>query len=46
MGLITNGLYDVLKQLLKRPDPQQATEIIQIEQPDGTKTIIIRKRDV
>jgi hypothetical protein len=41
-GVGTNALYDLIKQALTRKGVKKQTEITQIEQPDGTKILIVK----
>jgi hypothetical protein len=38
----SNALYDLIKTTLARRSVKKTTEIIQIEQPDGTKVLVVR----
>lgn len=42
LNLVSDALYDLIKLALARRGVQQTTEIIQLEQPDGTKLLVIR----
>jgi hypothetical protein len=42
IGVAGNALYDLIKTALARRSVKKTTEIIQIEQPDGTKVLVVR----
>jgi hypothetical protein len=42
VGVAGNALYDLIKTALARRSVKKTTEIIQIEQPDGTKVLVVR----
>jgi len=41
-GVGTNALYDLIKKALTRKGVKKQTEITQIEQPDGTKILVVK----
>jgi hypothetical protein len=42
VGLATNALYDLIKGVLTKRGISRRTEILQMEQPDGTCLLVIR----
>lgn len=42
INVASNALYDLIKTTLARRSVKKTTEIIQIEQPDGTKVLVVR----
>ncbi len=42
LGVAGNALYDLIKQALIRKGVQNQTEIVQIDQPDGTKILVVK----
>ena len=41
-GVGTNALYDLIKKALTRKGVNKQIEITQIDQPDGTRTLIVK----
>ena len=42
MGIAANALYDLIKQVLVKQGVRKQTEIVQYEQPDGTKMLVVK----
>lgn len=42
LNVVSNALYDLIKKVLAKKGVQQRTEIIQLDQPDGTRLLIVR----
>ena len=42
LNVVSNAVYDLIKQTLAQRKVTKKTEIIQLEQPDGTKLLVIR----
>ncbi len=46
IGLVTNAIYDVLKNaLIKKGKPHKHTKITQLKQPDGTQLIVVDEEE-
>jgi hypothetical protein len=41
LGVAGNALYDLLKELLIRQGVRRRTKIVQVEQPDGTRLLVV-----
>jgi hypothetical protein len=42
VGLATNALYDLIKAALLKRGVRKRTEMIQLDQPDGTRLIVVQ----
>lgn len=44
-GLATNALYDLIKATVTEQKPAVTTEIVALDQPDGTRLLIVRRQE-
>ena len=41
IGVATNALYDLIKQVLTKKGVREQTQIVKIDQPDGTHILVV-----
>jgi hypothetical protein len=41
LGVASNALYDLIKELLMEQGVRKRTEIVQVEQPDGSRMLVV-----
>jgi hypothetical protein len=41
LGVASNALYDLLKELLIQQGVRRRTQIVQVEQPDGARLLVV-----
>ena len=42
-GLVTNALYDMIKNVLAKKEPKKRIKITKLDQPDGTHLLVIEE---
>lgn len=45
VGIATNALYDLIKSALFKQGVQVETEYMELTQPDGTRLVVIKKKE-
>lgn len=44
-GVATNAIYDLIKQLLIDQDVKKSIEVVDVEQPDGGRLVIVKIKE-